>query len=401
MKKKKDPGLVYLQSLNLKPVKTKKEFMDHIIRNAGPEVSTALFEELDRRAQGYMNEEYFYNLKNTDLKTSLAFAGALDGDIIRRACNWVADHRELFGKRILDVGCDNGVMSCFLAQAFPESEILSIDLSEAALDNARKLSEQLGLTNIRFAKKDVRKLLAGDQYDTVFAMRGLIPNLAVSGQEDSSWELEESSNYFARACGVYARALVQAVQPGGNLVTLEKIEKNGFLLGWMKALCNTGMSIDEDAWEEIPCKELAANSVMQALVCRRMEGRTDASEFFVRMYETLTDFEQANYEGWMAKTAVYLKAGSMIRGFRSVDKEKGLTTKIALYSYKEDVSLVMLAQYIGEIYQVSLFDREMQKDLIENLKIIEEDEKKRPGVTVTPLKDTAAGNRGGSGILLS
>ncbi len=401
MKKKKDPGLVYLQSLNLKPVKTKREFMDQILKNAEPEVSTAIFEELDRRAQGYLNEEYFYNLKNSDLKTSMAFSGALDGDIIRRACNYVADHRELFGRRILDVGCDCGIMSCFLALTFPDSEILSIDLSEAALDNARELANRLGLTNITFAKKDVRKLLAGDQYDTVFAMRGLISNLTVSGQEDSAWELEESGNYFARACSGYARALAEAVQPLGTLVTLEKIEKNGFLLGWLKALENAGMGIDEEAWEELPCKELALNSEMQAIVCRRMENRPRAIDVFVRMYETLTDFEQANYDGWMAKTAVYLKAGSMIRGFRTVDKEKGIVMKVALYSYKEDVSMIMLAQYIDEFYQVSLFDRESQKEMIDNLKIIEEDERKRPGVTVTPLQDTGTGSRSGSSIILS
>lgn len=398
MKKKKDPGLIYLQSLNLKPVKTKKEFMETLVKNAGSDVATAIFEELDRRAQGIMKEEYFYELKNTDLKTSMTFSGALDGDIIRKGCNWVAENRDLFGKRILDVGCDCGLMSCFLATALPDSEILSIDLSQAALDNAKELAGHLGLTNITFAKKDVRKLLAGDQYDTVFAMRALIPNLTVSGQEDSAWELEEAGDYFAGSCGSYARALADAVRDGGSLVTIEKIEKNGFLLGWLKALENSGLALDMDSWEEMACKELATNSVLQAIACRKMPGGPSAADVFINMYETLTDFSQANYEGWMAKTAIYLQAGSLIRGFRSVDQEKGVVTKVALYGCKADASLVMLAQYIGEFYQVSLFSRDSQKELIENLKVIEDGERKRPGVTVTALKDTSTPS--GSGILI-
>ena len=385
MKIRKDPGLEYVQSLNLRPAKNKREFMEYLVRTIGSEQSTAIFEELDRRASGVMNEEYFYTLKNSDLKTSMAFSGSLDGDIIRRACNWIADHKDLFGKTILDVGCDCGIMSCFLAKTFPDSKILSIDVADAALDNARELAEKLGLENITFEKKDVRKLLLGDKYDTVFSMRTLIGNLTISGQEDTTWELEEAGRYFARSSRDFARALEQAVAANGTLISIEKIDKNGFLLGWLQAIENTGLRFDVDAHEEIPVKELALNSVMQAIAARRDGEPVKAIDFFVDMYSTLTAFDRANYEDWMAKTAVYLKAGSLIRGIKTIDDEKGVHTKTALYSYKDDASLLMLAQYIGEIFQVSLFERENQKQIIDNIKQIEESEKERQGVRIIPL----------------
>ncbi|MFE7426143.1 MULTISPECIES: class I SAM-dependent methyltransferase [unclassified Streptomyces] len=48
-------------------------------------------------------------------------------------------------RRILDIGSGPGVITCLLAEVFPEAEVVAVDGTEALLDRARARAERLGL----------------------------------------------------------------------------------------------------------------------------------------------------------------------------------------------------------------------------------------------------------------
>lgn len=67
--------------------------------------------------------------------------------------------------RIIDVGCGFGGTNIVLAEKFPKSEIIGIDLSEPLLWMAHQNAKDLGLeTRIEFEKADVHKIPYGDNY---------------------------------------------------------------------------------------------------------------------------------------------------------------------------------------------------------------------------------------------
>ena len=51
---------------------------------------------------------------------------------------------------ILDVGCGGGHFTCELAQLYPHTNILGIDLSKEAIDYARKQAKKMNLSNVSF-----------------------------------------------------------------------------------------------------------------------------------------------------------------------------------------------------------------------------------------------------------
>ncbi|MDM8537464.1 class I SAM-dependent methyltransferase [Desulfobacterales bacterium HSG17] len=59
------------------------------------------------------------------------------------------------GIKVCDVGCGEGIAALLMANAFPASEFIGIDLSAYAIEKARKEVIASGLDNIRFIRKDV------------------------------------------------------------------------------------------------------------------------------------------------------------------------------------------------------------------------------------------------------
>jgi 2-polyprenyl-3-methyl-5-hydroxy-6-metoxy-1,4-benzoquinol methylase len=59
------------------------------------------------------------------------------------------------GIRVLDVGCGSGRILCRMAELFPASRFLGIDLSTEAIRNARQEACDKGLVNVDFAVRDV------------------------------------------------------------------------------------------------------------------------------------------------------------------------------------------------------------------------------------------------------
>jgi SAM-dependent methyltransferase len=62
------------------------------------------------------------------------------------------------GLRVLDVGCSEGVAVLLMAQAFPASSFVGLDISEEALACARAEAARLGLSNARFELRDAASL---------------------------------------------------------------------------------------------------------------------------------------------------------------------------------------------------------------------------------------------------
>lgn len=62
------------------------------------------------------------------------------------------------GIDVCDLGCAQGVAIILMAQAFPASRFVGIDISFDALETARGNAREQGLTNVRFEKRDAAEL---------------------------------------------------------------------------------------------------------------------------------------------------------------------------------------------------------------------------------------------------
>ena len=73
------------------------------------------------------------------------------------------------GIEVLDVGCGRGRAILLLAERFPHSKFYGYDLSEEAINNAKRIVSEKKLQNIFFEAKDVTKFEIDNKFDLILA----------------------------------------------------------------------------------------------------------------------------------------------------------------------------------------------------------------------------------------
>lgn len=72
------------------------------------------------------------------------------------------------GIRVCDLGCSEGVAMLMMAQAYPKSSFVGMDISEQALADAGAEALRLGLGNVEFVRIDAASLCENDAYRESF-----------------------------------------------------------------------------------------------------------------------------------------------------------------------------------------------------------------------------------------
>ena len=78
------------------------------------------------------------------------------------------DHR-----RILDAGCGRGVFTMELSKLHPASEVIGVDIDNAAVNRAQLIADRAGLENCRFESGDVTQLDFQNEFDLVLCVDNL------------------------------------------------------------------------------------------------------------------------------------------------------------------------------------------------------------------------------------
>jgi len=74
--------------------------------------------------------------------------------------------------RVLEIGCHDGIVTCYLARRRPDVTICGVDINHTAIDAARARALDEGLVNVRFETCDViADAIGDDRFDAIVTIR--------------------------------------------------------------------------------------------------------------------------------------------------------------------------------------------------------------------------------------
>src|SRR5262249_7147906 len=112
---------------------------------------------LEARGRGVETDPY--ELKNSSLDLSLYVGEYYASNTWREFASWLVRENLRIPSKVLDLGCDNGVLTCFYGSLWPEAQVVGVERGAASVTAARELAGRLGLGNVSFEQADARSYL--------------------------------------------------------------------------------------------------------------------------------------------------------------------------------------------------------------------------------------------------
>ncbi len=292
---------------------------------------------------------------NQNLKVSLLNACIYDLDVYEQFFEIILKHKKDFGNEILDFGCGNGLVTCFIAKAFPRAHVTGIDESENAIRRANEIKSRLKLKNVDFK---VSSDCGAASVDTVVSVRTFhenVPSLFRNCDYYSySRRLKEKSELYHP----FIRKLCSVIKDNGTLFCFERGTQKDIPVIFT-AFHDSGLSPNFDSIELHRCLE---DREYRDLFFS-MAKKTGASPNFKENLDKFT-FKKYPY-GWEGDTAdqhLESDAGKMLDGFLTVDNKNTICGFHAILDYKPNSSKFVLYQKNTLNSTLQVFDKKDDGD---------------------------------------
>jgi SAM-dependent methyltransferase len=172
-----------------------------------------------------------YDLKNSSLDLSLYIGEQYTSNTWRAFATWLLQENFEPPSRVLDLGCENGVLTCFLASMWPAAQIVGVDHSGPAIMAAKSLATRLNLKNVSFEQMDASQLLQAHpgQFSVIIATMVMHEFLkGPKSREPFQWDeeferledirLSQSDKHAVSVLKIVEKALTDT----GYLITLNR-----------------------------------------------------------------------------------------------------------------------------------------------------------------------------------
>ena len=183
--------------------------------------------------------------KNASLGLSLDAAMLWSGELYRQELPLVAEAvRRINPKRIVDVGCEQGLVTCLAAAAAPDSLVVGIDPCAQAIARADELAAALGIRNVEFICSDPLMRDADQEgFDLLIESRAMLGEALANCDYPAELlpgELPAAAEWQAAATAA-AAALAQLIKPTGHALLIERTDTTG-VVRWATALATAGVA---------------------------------------------------------------------------------------------------------------------------------------------------------------
>jgi SAM-dependent methyltransferase len=148
----------FFQRAGIRPLLSLDEFWAVALKNYGNEAQQ-LKECLDHGGDRAI--AIAHQLMNSSLDFANLALSQFEARKLRAAAVWLLQGRISAEGKVLELGCDSGLLLCLLASYYPETHFTGLDKGKESIQIAQERAAKLGLRNVNFKAGNVARGFAG------------------------------------------------------------------------------------------------------------------------------------------------------------------------------------------------------------------------------------------------
>ena len=203
---------------------------------------------------------------NQSQQMSLLASSFYDRVFFRRVMEYLLRYDSFWTGDIFDIGCGNGILTCFLALRHSDADFTGFELSSKAVSVAKEIAGRLEVNNVYFTSKEVP---GQKQCNTLFSCRTVHENVAWRALCEEPKPSAVPTQEHAKRHGAYARELAALVKSEGYLVSVERYEDDSTYAGLLCALERAGFCQVRGTHMQFSCKDGDKTAVFQAIIFQK------------------------------------------------------------------------------------------------------------------------------------
>jgi SAM-dependent methyltransferase len=227
-----------------------------------------------------VDRKVLYQLKNANLELSLAAAEEWSGPLYSEQIPWL---EEILGTLkpavVIDVGCEQGLLTKVIAEALPDAEVRGVDRCAEAIALAEEAAPHWAAPAPAFHVWDVRDAwhaeFAAGKVGLIHASRSLLGEAIAPDAEDPAELLPGTvlaSGEWLREARALAGRFGFGTEPGSILVSVERSGLSG-ALRWAKVLGEHGFKLLPGQSRLLPAPEpMQPGLMLPAMVFEHVDG---------------------------------------------------------------------------------------------------------------------------------
>ena len=208
----------YIKMLNIKSFSSFDSFIEYIEETYSENLFQQIVQELINRIDD--NEDNLYKIKNNNISLSLDFV-SWSLSFYKKLFRKILSSNDIKGN-VLDIGCDNGFITIFLAITYPNSNFIGIDKNPNSIEIAKNLACKYNIDNIEFFTLDIlnsNNYFDMEHFDTILSIRII-------------HELSNNLNILNK----YLFNIFRLLKTNGTFINSERLMDKTALDNWIKNL---------------------------------------------------------------------------------------------------------------------------------------------------------------------
>ncbi|MBX3151130.1 class I SAM-dependent methyltransferase [Candidatus Obscuribacterales bacterium] len=241
----------YLTEAGLKPHRNTNQFWSYLDTRYSKSQVSELESSYVKLEQGDENGFYQDIFQSPAISTDFS---SLRWDLYRSYLSWFTSITNTFDepKQIVDVGCGNGILTCFYAKRFPNAKVLGFDISENGVACAKELSKLLGVSNAEFVVGDSFDLslpIEKGSADLILSVASLGPSASEADSDVSAYDLLTTKPKLKEM--IQLTNLVPYLEPTrGLFISFDKVSNLAMQVTWANIIqrCGLGVDLSRSSW---------------------------------------------------------------------------------------------------------------------------------------------------------